>query len=430
MQPSHEQPSAPYAGTRTEDPFGTWAHPTYESPPPGPMVTRGRPWIVALIAFLTLLVLIAALGNQWVTDSIRRHANGDTFIDHIVTAITTYQWRFTPRGGHDVARVWVSDFALIGTVLVLTFVLVGTVCRGKGGFAQAFFASWMTVLAGTLIGGYVKAAVIDRSLLLRSITHDTGNAIFFSPLSPGTSEIVGGLEFGFVVAVVAGVAAVLARRREPLAGAAPVAEPTPYPTGAAPYAAPVPYATPAQSPEHYGEPQPVPAPVPVSPWSYDDRSKAEQQHEHTAVLPPVEQPRSEGESEPEATTQLPRTESNAAERSRTDGESEAEATTQLPHTEPDAPEQPDAEGTTELPRTEPDAEGTTELPRAEADAPEQPRAESDAAAESPRGAPATDAPDDSQQTAELPRTESQSAPDGESATGPERDNPGARSNGD
>ena len=405
MQPSHEQT---YPGNRSEDPFGTWAHPTYESPPPGPMVTRGRPWIVALVAFLTLLVLIAALGNQWVTDSIRRHANGDTFIDHIVTAITTYQWRFSPRGGHDVARVWVSDFALIGTVLILTFLLVGTVCRGKGGFAQAFFASWMTVLAGTLIGGYVKAAVVDRSLLLRSISHDTGNAIFFSPLSPGTSEIVGGLEFGFLVAVVAGVAAVLARRREPLSAAAPAVEPAPYATPA-PYPTPVPYGAQApyaaQPQERYGEAQPGPAPVPASPWSYDDRSDAEQQPEHTAVLPPVEQPRGEGESEAQATTQLPRTESDAegtAEQPRRERESEAEATTQLP-------------------RTESDAEGTAEKPRREG------AADAEAAPE-PQAAPheaSADGSADAEHTAELPRTEAD-----DSASGPERHDPRAPTGGD
>jgi hypothetical protein len=402
MQPSHDQQ---YSNTRTEDPFGTWAHPSYEPAAPGPMVTRGRPWIVALTAFLTLLVLIAALGNQWVTDSINRHANGDTFIDHIVTAITTYQWRFSPRGGHDVARVWASQFALIGTVLVLTFLLVGTVCRGKGGFAQAFFASWMTVLAGTLIGGYVKAAVIDRSLLLRTPRLDTGNAIFFSPLSPGTSEIVGGLEFGFCVAVVAGVAAVMARRREPIAGPAAA----PGAAYAAPYQAPdqPPYA----APEHYGQAQqdqagqPVPAPVPAaSPWSYDDRSGTETQHEHTAVLPPVEQPRGEGGGHgTEATTQLPRGEG---------GESETEATTQLPRGEGGEPEA-ETEATTQLPRTEPDAasepppgpqESSQETSQ---EAPQETRQEApqEAAEEAPQ-----EAPQEAEHTAELPRTEPDTAP--------------------
>ena len=198
---------------------GSWS-PSRGAEPVGVPVRAARPWRVASAAFLTLLALIAALGNQGVTNSIAHHATGRTFRDNIARSVTTYQWRVRPRGGHDFAREWVSSLALVGTALVLTLLLVAVVARGKGGFWQAFIGTWMSVVVATLLGTYVAALVVDESKLGLPAA-SKANSVFFSPVFPASYALAAGLGVGFVVALVAGVTALASRRTKVLTAPAP-----------------------------------------------------------------------------------------------------------------------------------------------------------------------------------------------------------------
>jgi hypothetical protein len=154
MQPTYDESS--------NSDTGSWApSPGYAPAPAVDTVSKARPWPTALWAFATLLVLIAAAGNQWVVDSVARHSNGTTLGDRLAHLVNVYGWRFNPIGGHDFARTWVAGLAAVGTTLVLTLLLVAVVARGYGRFWQTFISVWCVVVAATLVGGYVRAAVVD-----------------------------------------------------------------------------------------------------------------------------------------------------------------------------------------------------------------------------------------------------------------------------
>ncbi len=319
MQPTNDDPqrSEPTAGWLPSD-TGAWAAPNPTVP--GATVTKARPWLTAIVSFVILLILIAALGNQWVTDSIARHANAGTFGDHMAHSVNVYAWRFSPPSGGDVAHAWVANLANVGAVLILTLLLVPVVCRGKGGFWQSFFAAWFTVVVATLLGSYVRAAIFDQSAFPGYAGQGKADDILFSSISPGPATAFAGLAFGLVVGLAAGITAVVSRRTEVIA--APVT-----PTFGAPW-------TRDDDPDRPWQPAPLPGPTASpSPWSGSDTDRTpdtssatettptDSGGEHTAVLPAADQPaqgqgwaaqRSEQSSddvagdETQATTQFPR----------------------------------------------------------------------------------------------------------------------------
>lgn len=267
-------------------------HPTDQSPqqppyspdrPPGaaPTVTTGRPWLVATVAFLALLVLIASLGNQATTDSIVKHVRGQSFWDNAVRSVTsTYAWRFSARGNQDFAHVWAASLALVVSVLVLTPLLVAIVSRGRGGFGQAFVGTWLAVVVATLLAAYVRALVVNETQLTGA-RNSKLNLVLFSGISPGAYQVAAGLGFGFVVALVAGLTARLGRRTEAIGG--------PPPGG---YFPPYEVAETGRPEREVWSPPPVPTPV------SGDRPETEDL-QHTALLPTVDSPAPTADTAPE-----------------------------------------------------------------------------------------------------------------------------------
>jgi hypothetical protein len=302
MQPTNEQPQqSPYAGASGS---------SYPTSAPLTTVKSGRPWLVAIVAYVTLLVLIAAVGNQWITDAIDRHAlHVRSFADNAARAATTYQWRFSPRGGKDVDHVWLANIALVVVALVLTFLLVAIVCRGKGGFGQVFVGSWLVVVVATLLATYVRTAVIDQQYFGNSGLSKANSVVF--AYSAGPSTLAAGLGVGFIVAVGA-----------PAQGAEWADGPAREPWSAPPTTVPGPIASP--SPWADGAEQPA---------SGRDRGSAERA-QHTSVLPVVDGPAHDEESASES-SEPPRGEYGATT------QSDGEQTTELPRAEPDpGPESP------------------------------------------------------------------------------------------
>jgi hypothetical protein len=320
MQPTNEEPRGSDTYRDWQPP--SWSSPGYPPPPPAATITTARPWLIAISAFLTLLVLIAAFGNQWVTDAINRHTNTQRFGDNLVNSVRTYQWRFNPPKGGDFGRFWVGSLVLVGTALILTLLLVAIVSRGRGGFWQSFFGAWLSVVFATLVAAYVRDAVIDTNQLgLPPPLNSKPNAIFFSPASPGPYAIAAGVGFGFVVGPIAGLTAVLTRRTEVVAAPETSTFDAPYPMARQPSeeprtSGPVPGPTSGPSPGSSGAPHP---------GSYGSEPYG---GERTRMLPNVGHQRSGREGG--ATTQLPRT--AAADQSEREGEGAGGATTQPPRT--------------------------------------------------------------------------------------------------
>jgi hypothetical protein len=272
MQPTYDESS--------NSDTGSWSPtPGFAPAPPVDTVTKARPWLTALWSFATLLVLIAAAGNQWVVDAVARHSNGNTLGDHLAHLVSVYAWRFNPPGGHDVARTWVAGLAAVGTTLLLTLLLVAVVARGLGRFWQTLFSVWFVVLAATLIGGYVRAAVIDQRTFAQ-LSGSKADTILFSVLSPGTTAILAGLIVGLIVGFLAAVVAVATRRSNVVA--------------AAPMSFGVPWSRPDDEDDNPWQSPPPPGPTATpSPWSSSDtgRTGMASGPDQTAQLPAVEQSR-------------------------------------------------------------------------------------------------------------------------------------------
>ena len=259
MQPSSHQQMSGHPGY---GPDGAPVRPPRTGPEPGAVIvlTRARPWRVAAAALLTLLVLVAALSNQWVADRITADAtDGRSFLDNLGHALITYAWRTAPPA-HDQTHLWAASWAFLGTALLLTLLLVAAVARGDGGFGQAFLGSWSAVVAATTVACLVRALVADSAASGGTRPGDP-NAVFVAPLTVRPTDLVGALGYGFLVALVAGLTAVLSRRRQlfraPPAVTAPVEEAAPWPDR-------------------------PPAPEPAPAWEAEGRRP-----DDTAVLPPV-----------------------------------------------------------------------------------------------------------------------------------------------
>lgn len=184
---------------------------------------RARTGLVILSAFLTELIVVAATGNQGVTDAVNRHL-GDhsrSFADYAAGAwrsLSTYHWRFTPASGQSTGD-WAADFAAIGVLFVLTVLLLIPIVRGAAGFWRVFFGAWVTVAAITPIAIMVRNAIVIPS---RPGPGESkfGQAVYGYP-DFGT-VIVGGIVLGLLTGLVGAVVARTTRREvsatgEPLA---------------------------------------------------------------------------------------------------------------------------------------------------------------------------------------------------------------------
>ena len=223
-----------------------------------------RPGRVALFAVLTELVVIIAVGNQAATRVITRHVGTapSGFANHALDSLRTFSWRFSPLSGVPAQHAWGAQFAGIGAVLILTFLIVLIVSR-RAGIGQTFVGTWAGVVAATVVGVVVRGVVYpfplrggDR-LSVAVFDFPNGAVTFF------------GFAFGLVVALVATVAMIITRKS--IAGPAEEVPPAGY-GGPEPAfgAATGTYFAPGQYPPPGGYEQPPPfdrpgqQPVPVA----------------------------------------------------------------------------------------------------------------------------------------------------------------------
>lgn len=283
-EPGYPAGRAPAAGWPPGRYAGEFAPPRAD----GPLLRRSRAWLVVLIAFVVELVIIAGIGNPAVSDRIAESIGPDSGLgSNAARAALVYRWRVTAASG-DTYHVWLAELALVGTVLVLTALLVWAAARGPAGFGRAFVGTWTAVVVATLVGMVVRGVVIDPG----GYTPYPGgrlNAALFGPLAPNGITCVAGLALGLVVALAAGLTAASARRT-------------------------VGVVVPAPAPDAYAPGEPYPS-------------------EHTQELPRVDVPLRD---EPGDTAALPRA-GAAYDPYRRPAVDDGEHTTQFPRVPPDQP---------------------------------------------------------------------------------------------
>jgi hypothetical protein len=177
---------------------------------------RGRPGVIVLTALLVEIVVIAGIGNQWVSKQLQNylsdHPGAADYTRGAVQAALTFHWRFAPANGQS-THVWAAQLAAIGTLLLLSGLLIWVVSRGSVTFGRIWVAVGAIVAALTPIAVMVGNAIIvpnapgpGQSRLGQAVYGYTG----YGP------AIVGGLVLGVVTGLLCGLLAVITRRSVPL----------------------------------------------------------------------------------------------------------------------------------------------------------------------------------------------------------------------
>ena len=204
--------------------------------------TRGRPWLAALVAVLTEIVIIGAAFNQGVTTHILNFADkhGTSFAGLSARSFLVYAWRVSPMRGdnHGGSHQWYRELVTLGVLFVLTALLVALFVRGAVTFWKAFFGTWFTVALGTCVAAGVGSLVTN---FVAPPQFGKGTAAVFYVISGGT--VFAGAVLGLVVALITALIATVTRR-DAIAPAAAAA--------AGPDAG---YVAPESPPPYYGDGQ-------------------------------------------------------------------------------------------------------------------------------------------------------------------------------
>ena len=83
---------------------------------------RSRSFLIAFVAAIVELVIIAASGNQWVTNRVADNATGTALGNVLAHDAVGFPWRFNPQTDRE--RIWAAQLIGIGALVVLLFVFV------------------------------------------------------------------------------------------------------------------------------------------------------------------------------------------------------------------------------------------------------------------------------------------------------------------
>lgn len=187
-----------------------------------PEAPATRPGAIALAAVLTELVVIGAIGNQWIAKHEIQwilNENKSAFVRDLKSALFVFNWRFAPETG-DTDHTWLSQLTLIVVTCLLTAAFIGVAVRGPATFGRMFLTSWLAALGAALIATYVRALVKNQPLL----PGDRVQKAIFGPLSPSTLSVFADIVLALVAGLVAAVVGNIVSRRVPPTAAPP--EPT------------------------------------------------------------------------------------------------------------------------------------------------------------------------------------------------------------
>lgn len=178
-----------------------------------PEPTPARPGAIALAAVLTELVIIAAVGNQWITKRAFQwilNENRSAFARDLKSALVVYNWRFAPQSG-DTDHIWLSQLTLILVTLVLTAAFIAVVIRGPASFGRMFLTCWLASLGATILATYLRALVNDQPIIPGSRIQKA----VFGPLAPSSISVFAALALSLAAGLVAAFVGRTVSRRVP-----------------------------------------------------------------------------------------------------------------------------------------------------------------------------------------------------------------------
>jgi hypothetical protein len=168
---------------------------------------------IALFAVVAELVVVAASGNQGVTNFVADHMATSPLGDLFLRSLPSFPWRVTTEAhATGATTILVSQYAAIATLLVLTFVGLVLVVRGVPTFSGPFFAAIGVVVTASLVAHMVGEAVnYDQD----GRSEHTGLGRFgYALFNSNTGlTVMFALMCSVVVAIVVGIVAAVMRAR-------------------------------------------------------------------------------------------------------------------------------------------------------------------------------------------------------------------------
>ena len=183
------------------------------------------------------LVIVAGVGNQWVTKRVLENTTKSQVGDAITHSATTFGWRFNPQGGNH--ALWAGQLIGVGVLVILVFLFVlALTARSSRSFLGTFVGVWGVTALAALLAGAVRQFIAFPDLF-PSGRDDAGLGRWANALTSGPSSelAIFGVISGFVVALVSAIIA-SATARAVTPAAAPVAEPVEEPAWSPETAAP------------------------------------------------------------------------------------------------------------------------------------------------------------------------------------------------
>jgi hypothetical protein len=232
-----------------------------------------RTGLVVLAAVLTEFVIVAGSANQWVAKNIASDAIGRLTFWHLFEqSWLTYGWRFSPQS--NASREWGAQLALDITTFVISGLLLFVLVRASvATFWRVLFATWLSVVAATLFGAFIRALILPSFDSGLPGSNRLTRAVF-GPAGPGQLAVVSSLTLGLLAGLIAGFVAVQTRRH---AGQ----DESVQATAAM-------YVPPDQPPPYYGEhPSGAPAAPPAGPPWQDQRYEPRGRHSTSPPQAPV-----------------------------------------------------------------------------------------------------------------------------------------------
>jgi hypothetical protein len=176
---------------------------------------RASTVLVALCAAVVELIVLAAAGNQWVFDHLIKHESTTELVrtQRLKATVTSFAWRFTPEQHQ--RMVWLGEVvAVVGLIIVVFLLVLAFVApiRGQRSFVTVFLGTWGIVFALTQIAAIGRTLIAYGDVFRRKDPDGLGRWWYSAFAGPTAETVLFGLVSGLLVAIVAGIVAVVTSR--------------------------------------------------------------------------------------------------------------------------------------------------------------------------------------------------------------------------
>ena len=137
-------------------------------------MTRSR----SFTGTVTTAILVAAFGNQWVSDWIGKHITGDNVVTWLVHQLTAPSWSVSFSGSDaELRSVVAQDVKAVLTVVLVYVLLVSFRKTFPEGFA-GFILGWSTLIFASALAAFAASFVAPGATVLGAL-NATGPAALY-----------------------------------------------------------------------------------------------------------------------------------------------------------------------------------------------------------------------------------------------------------